>query len=209
MREKESAARVIFVRHGVTDFPTNRIYCDDREDPALNAEGLEHARNAAALLVRHQVDVIYASPSLRTRTTADEIAKATGREVHYRPALRERRFGIWDGLYFDEIERQYPDDYRAWKGDMAGYTPPGGETIEDLRQRVGAELAEIVATHPQQTVVVVSHVGPIRVCIADALKIPLAWYRQLRIDYGSLTRVDYGRTQNNLVYANLAKSLFI
>lgn len=209
MREKESAARVIFVRHGVTDFPTNRIYCDDREDPALNAEGLEHARNAAALLVRHRVDVIYASPSLRTRTTADEIAKATGREVHYRPALRERRFGIWDGLYFDEIERQYPDDYRAWKGDMAGYTPPGGETIEDLRQRVGAELATIVATHPQQTVVVVSHVGPIRVCIADALNIPLAWYRQLRIDYGSLTRVDYGRTQNNLVYANLAKSLFI
>lgn len=208
MREKESATRIIYVRHGLTDFPSNRIYCDDREDPALNSEGAEHARDAADLLARQRVDAIYASPSLRTRSTAEVIAKSTGLEMQFVSGLRERRFGVWDGLYFEEIERRFPDDYHAWKRDIAGYTPEGGETMEALQRRTVAEIARIVARHARQTVVVVTHVGPIRVCVAEALKIPLEWYRQLRIDYGSLTCIDYGRSQNNLIYANLTKLLF-
>ena len=208
MREKESATRIIYVRHGLTDFPSDRMYCDDREDPALNAQGLEHARSAAALLRSQKIDAIYASPSLRTRLTAEEISAASKVEITYVAALRERRFGVWDGLYFDAIHQQYPDEYKAWKQDPAGYTPEGGETMEELARRTGREVARIVDEHPKQTVIVVSHVGPIRVCLAEALKIPLKWYRQLRIDYGSLTRVDYGSRQNNLIYTNVIKTLF-
>ena len=208
MREKEAATRIIYVRHGLTDFPNNRIYCDDREDPALNERGLQHARDAATLLAQQPVDVIYASPSCRTRMTANEIAKTTGKDVVELPALRERRFGIWDGLYFDDIEQRYPTEYQAWKRDLAGYTPQGGETMEALLQRAGAAIARIAREHPNQTVVAVSHVGPIRACVAEALKIPLTWYRQLHIDYGSLTRVDYGRSQNNLIYTNLTRAHF-
>lgn len=208
MREKESATRIIYVRHGLTDFPSNRIYCDDLEDPALNSAGAQHAQDAADLLARQKVDAIYASPSLRTRTTAEAIAKSTGMKIHFVAELRERRFGVWDGLYFEEIERDFPEEYRAWKRDMAGYTPQGGETMEALQRRITAEMARIVAQHVRQTVVVVTHVGPIRVGVAQALKIPLEWYRQLRIDYGSLTCIDYGRSQNNLTYANLTKLLF-
>lgn len=208
MRARESATRVIYVRHGLTDFPNNRIYCDDSEDPALNAEGAQHAKDAADLLAQQTIDAIYASPSLRTRSTAEAIAKATGVEIQFAPALRERRFGIWDGLYFEEIEQRYPDEYLAWKRDIAGYTPEGGETMEGLQRRTATEVDRIVARHNRQTAVVVTHVGPIRVCVADALKIPLKGYRQLRIDYGSLTCIDYGRSQNNLIYANLAKPLF-
>lgn len=208
MREKEAATRIIYVRHGLTDYPNKRIYCDDREDPALNELGKGHARDAAALLARQPVDAIYASPSCRTRMTADEIARLTGVGVVEDEALRERRFGVWDGLYFDEIEREYPDEYKAWKRDPAGYTPRAGETMETLLRRAGGVIADLVQAHPEQTVVVVSHVGPIRVCVADALKIPLAWYRQLRIDYGSLTRVDYGRSQNNMIYSNLSRAFF-
>ena len=209
MREKESATRIIYVRHGLTDFPSNRIYCDDREDPALNSEGAQHAQDAADLLARQKVDAIYASPSLRTRSTAETIAKSTGIKIQFVPDLRERRFGVWDGLYFEEIERDFPDEYRAWKRDIAGYTPRGGETMEALQRRTGVEISRIVTRHPKETIVVVTHVGPIRVCVADALKIPLEWYRQLRIDYGSLTCIDYGRNQNNLIYTNLNKLLFM
>lgn len=208
MREKEFATRIIYVRHGLTDFPSDRMYCDDQEDPALNAQGLEHARSAASLLGSQKIDAIYASPSLRTRLTAEEISAASEVEVTYVTALRERRFGVWDGLYFDAIHKQYPAEYQSWKQDPAGYTPEGGETIEELARRTRREVARIVDEHPQQTVIVVSHVGPIRVCIAEALKIPLQWYRQLRIDYGSLTRVDYGSRQNNLIYTNVIKTLF-
>lgn len=208
MRQKEAATRIIYVRHGLTDFPTDRIYCDDREDPVLNERGIQHARDAASLLAQQTVDIIYASPSARTRMTADEIAKATGVEIVEMAALRERRFGIWDGLYFNDIEQNYPTEYQAWKRDLANYTPQGGETMETLLQRAGSAITQIVRAHPNQTVVVVSHVGPIRVCVAEALKIPLAWYRQLHIDYGSLTRVDYGRSQNNMMYANLTRAVF-
>lgn len=205
MREKELSTRVIFVRHGQTDFPTDRIYCDDREDPPLNQAGLEQARWAAGMLRGQSIDVIYASPSRRTMMTANEIAQLVGLPITEDGELRERRFGIWDGLSFKEIEDTYPEEYRAWRADMAGYTPEGGEAIEGLLGRVVAVIERAVKIHQGKTILVVSHVGPVRVALTYAMKIPIQWYRQLRIDYGSLTRVDYGRSQNNLIYTNMSK----
>ena len=60
----------------------------------------------------------------------------------------------------------------------------------------------IVEAHPGELIVIVMHVGPIRMCVTDALGMPLKAYRQLTIDYGSLTRIDYGKRQNNLIYMN-------
>lgn len=208
MREKELTTRIIYVRHGKTDFPTNRIYCDDREDPPLNDDGLAQARAAGELLDSQAVDVIYTSPSSRTRMTADAIAQMVESPVIQDANLRERRFGLWDGLYFTEIAEQYADAYQLWRQDPVHYTPEGGETIDDLLGRVTSAVAGMIDEYRGKTIVVVSHVGPIRVCLTAALKIPVQWYRQLRIDYGSLTTVEYGASQNNLVYANVCKSLF-
>jgi ribonuclease H / adenosylcobalamin/alpha-ribazole phosphatase len=202
MREKEKTTGVIFVRHGQADFPSKRLYCDDREDPGLTERGLEQARHAGVLLAGEPVDVIYASPMNRTRTTAAAIVEATGAPLHFNERLKERPFGIWDGLYFDDIARDYPADFKAWKSDPVFFVPEGGEAINDHMTRVTHALAGIVAAHPGQLIVVVAHVGPIRMCITDALSMPLAAYRRLTIDYGSLTRVDYGAQQNNLIYLN-------
>ena len=203
MREKERSTRIIYVRHGQTDFPANRIYCDDVEDPALNPAGEEQANRAAALLQRVKVDAIYASPSKRTRMTAEAIARGARRGIVDNPLLRERRFGKWEGLYFEEIEQKYPEEYLSWKRDKAGYTPEGGETMYDLLVRVKQGLGEILERHRYQTVAVISHVGPIRISIADALGMPLAGYRQLTIDNASISAIDYGRAQNNLLCCNL------
>lgn len=207
MREKEAATRIIYVRHGLTDFPTNRIYCDDREDPVLNERGIQQARDAASLLAQQAVDAIYASPSGRTRMTADEIARVTGWE-----SLKWRRFAsgaLEFGMGFISTISRSVIRRNIRPGSV---TPPAilrrAETMEALLQRAGSAITQIAREHPNQTVVVVSHVGPIRVCVAEALKIPLAWYRQLHIDYGSLTQVDYGRSQNNMIYANLTRVLF-
>ena len=208
MREKELTTRVIYVRHGKTDFPTDRIYCDDRENPPLNEDGLAQAQAAAELLRSQSVDVIYASPSCRTRMTADTIARLLDVPVIQDAGLGERRFGLWEGLYFAEIAQQYAGAYQAWRKDPVHYTPDGGETIDDLLARVTATVQRVIGKHYGKTVLVVTHVGPIRVCLAAALKIPVQWYRQLRVDYGSLTRVDYGESQNNLVCANFYNRLF-
>ena len=209
MREKEPTTCVIYVRHGKTDFPTDRIYCDDREDPPLNAAGIEQARAAAKLLGAQQpIDMIYTSPSCRTRMTADEIAEVVRAPIIEDQNLRERRFGVWDGLYFDDIARDYPDAYQLWRQDPVYYTPEGGETIEGLLGRVTAAVEGKIRDNQRKTILVVSHVGPIRVCLTKAMNIPIDYYRQLRVDYGALSRVDYGAQQNNLVYANMTKLLF-
>lgn len=203
MREKERATGVIFVRHGRADFPHDRLYCDDREDPALTPEGVEQAAHAAQLLRGQPVVAIYASPMQRTRSTAAPIVEATGVSLRLHPGLRERPFGIWDGLYFDDIARDYPEEFQAWKRDPVHYVPEGGEPISAHLERVTGAVREIVAEHPGELVVVVAHVGPIRMCLADALSMPLEAYRRLTVDYGSLSRIDYGRRQNNLIYMNL------
>lgn len=202
MREKEKATRVIYVRHGRADFPYDRLYCDEREDPPLAEEGVHQAAAAASLLQEEEVDVIYASPMQRTRSTAAPIVEACGAPLHIHERLKERPFGIWDGLYFDEIARDYPEQFQAWKRDPVNFVPEGGETISAHAERINSAVAEIMARHPGQTIVIVAHVGPIRMCVTHALRMPLDGYRQLTVDYGSLTRIDYGRHQNNLVYLN-------
>lgn len=207
MREKEKSTRVIFVRHGKADFPQDRLYCDDREDPPLTEEGILQAGYAAEHLANQGIDVIFSSPMLRTRATAELIAGKTQSSVFFNPGLKERPFGRWDGLYFDEIARDYPEQFQAWKRDPITFVPEGGETITAHKDRVMSALTEIVENHRGQRIVIVSHVGPIRMWITAALDMPLSAYRRLTIDYASMTRVDYGVKQDNLMYMNISGKL--
>lgn len=202
MRDKEQSTRIIFVRHGMTDFPKDRLYCDDREDPALNEQGLKQAQMAANMLVNEHVDIIFTSPLKRTMMTTEAIANKVRLPLQTNSNLKERPFGIWDGLYFDTIERDFPDEYQAWKENPDTFAPEGGESIHALLVRVKKAVDDIIVRHRGKTVVIVTHVGPIRVMISHSLNMPLQGYRQLTIDYGSLTRVDYGREKNNLIYLN-------
>lgn len=204
MREKEKTTSILFVRHGQADFPQDRLYCDEREDPPLTAEGLLQAQRAAALLEGQSIDAIYSSPMQRTRTTAEQIAARCGARVIFDPKLKERPFGIWDGLYFDAIARDYPEQFQAWKKDPVSFVPEGGEPIHAHMERVKTAIRQIVENHRGRRIAVVSHVGPIRMCLTDALEMPLTSYRRLTIDYASVTRVDYGSKQNNLVYMNIS-----
>lgn len=203
MRSKEKTTNIIFVRHGMTGFPLDRIYCDEQENPPLNEAGEMQASAAATFLADEPVAQIYASPILRTNTTANCIAKATGAPVELDSGLVERRFGIWEGLYFHEIEEQFPDEYLQWKTQPIEFAPEGGETVNHLAERVQSRIDSYIEKHEGQTIVVVSHVGPIRVAATCAIRMPIDAYRWLRIDYAALTRIDYGRRQNNLTYLNL------
>ena len=203
MREKEPSTRVIFVRHGETDFPVDRIYCDTVEDPALNDTGLSQAADIADFLSDVAFDAALCSSSKRTRMTAEAIAsRHPGLNIQHSDMLQERRFGVWEGMYFSDIEAGYPDEYRAWKRDQAGFKPQAGESVFDLSDRVFGVLRLKIDEHRGQTLLFVSHVGPIRVLVCQALGLPLEKYRQLRIDPASATCVDYGVRQNNLIYLN-------
>jgi len=204
MRSKEKSTTIFFVRHGQVNFPQKRLYCDEREDPCLTDEGHRQAEAAASFLAGESIDVIYASPMRRTQSTAAPIARLTNVPLLTDARLKERPFGMWDGLFFDDIARDYPEEFTAWKQDPVGFVPEGGETIRDHHDRVLGAIEDIVKRHAGQRIVVTAHVGPIRMCITDALGMPIENYRWLTVDYGSQTRIDYGQSQNNLIYLNRA-----
>lgn len=203
MREKELSTQVFFIRHGKTDFPLDRIYCDDREDPPLSAEGERQVAATAKLLSSLDLAAVYTSPTRRTATTAQAIAAGRALTPVSVPALRERHFGIWEGLYFHEIERDFPDAYGRWKRDNAGFKPEGGESVHDLLLRLNSWMDGIISQHAGRRVAIVSHVGPIRTAVAAAIGLPIEHYRRLNIDYASVSQVNYGRKQNNLISLNL------
>ncbi len=202
MREKEASTTLYLCRHGETDFPLDRIYCDEREDPPLNATGRCQAKALAEGLAGERLEKIYASPVGRTWETAEYLARVSGCSVEAVPALVERRFGVWEGLTFAEIQRDDPRGYAAWKADQAGYAPEGGETAYALAERVGPAMTALIEAHPGGRIAVVSHVGPLRVFLAEALGMPLERYRWLTLDYASASRLDVGERQKNLRYLN-------
>ncbi len=202
MREKESHTTLLFVRHGIPDYPESRIYARD-DDPGLTPEGQAQAAALGRWVKSGQVDAVYVSPTRRTRETVAPMAEALGMAATEDARLEERHFGVWEGLDFDTIRDQHGDDFQAWKSDPIGFAPQGGENILQMALRVGDGLADIRARHPGDTVLVVSHVGTMRIALCDALTAPLAAYRRFNIATGSVARVDYGKRQANLMYLGM------
>lgn len=199
MREKEPHTSLLFIRHGDPDYPETRIYAR-ADDPGLTPEGRRQAAMLGDWVKGEAVDAIYASPTRRTLETADPMAQALGMQPRLDGRLEERHFGIWEGMDFDAIETDYPDEFQAWKADPVGYAPKGGENIQTLSARVDEVLAEVRERHPGRAALVVTHVGVIRAALCAALGTPLAEYRRFHVATGSVARVDYGKRQANLMY---------
>lgn len=199
MRVKEPSTTIIFVRHGSTDYREDRIYSEDN-GPALNEEGRLQAERLGEWIRGVDIANVLVSPSMRTIETAIPIVKVLRLEYKIIDELKERGFGIWEGLTFEEIENRYPDGLSRWKMDPIHYTPEGGESIIDLQKRVNNAVQYVMQEYKGKRVLIVTHMGPMRVAVAQALQIPLINYRHLQIHPGSSTRIDYGITAANLVY---------
>ncbi|MFQ5455536.1 MAG: histidine phosphatase family protein [Nitrospirota bacterium] len=200
MREKEEVTRLIFWRHGITYYPEDRIYKEE-EDPLLSKEGQSQAKRLMEKYKDSSIEAVYTSTASRTRSTAEPFCNMKGIIPDISEKLKERNFGIWEGLSFIDIESNYPEGYRSWKEDPIDYKPEDGESIRELDLRVNNYIDELINCHTGKTVLIVSHVGPIRMAIVRALGMPLINYRRLNIPYGSVVRIDYGKKQSNLIYS--------
>lgn len=199
MRTKEPSTTIIFIRHGSTSFPEDRVYKGD-SGPNLNEEGRLQAERLGEWIKVGDIVAVFVSPSTRTVETAGPIVKSLVLDYKLQDALKERNFGIWEGLTFSEIENQYPDGLNKWKNDPINYTPADGESITDLQKRINNVVQDVIQKYKGKRVVLVTHMGPIRVAVSLALQIPITNYRHLQIHTGSATRIDYGITAANLVY---------
>src|ERR1700685_3158559 len=105
-----------------------------RSDIPLTDVGLQQAAAAAKRLASAGIDVIVASPLLRARQTASEVAATTGAPVVADDGFRETDFGAWEGLTFAEVRERWPDEMANWMADPQG-APPGGEGVSDRSAR--------------------------------------------------------------------------
>lgn len=144
------------IRHGETDWNVEGRW-QGQADVPLNAKGREQAAQIARTLARVGLKAIYSSDLLRARETAQALVKTTGVTLHYDPRLREIHQGEWQGLLVTEIQARYGEAFQRRLENPLAVAPPGGETVEQVRNRVVKAIESILARYPSDRVAVVSH----------------------------------------------------
>ncbi|MYS16078.1 bifunctional RNase H/acid phosphatase, partial [Streptomyces sp. SID4982] len=186
-------ATFVLLRHGETPLtPQKRFSGSGGSDPALSEVGREQARLVAAALARRgTVQAVVASPLARTRETAGVVAARLGLEVSVDDGLRETDFGAWEGLTFGEVRERYPDDLNAWLGDPEVSPTGGGESFARTAERIEETRARLVAEYKGRTVLLVTHVTPIKTLLRLALGAPPESLFRMELSAASLSAVAY------------------
>ncbi|MGW1804161.1 bifunctional RNase H/acid phosphatase [Streptomyces sp. NPDC002078] len=186
-------ATFVLLRHGETPLtPQKRFSGSGGTNPSLSAAGREQAhRTAEALARRGTIQAVIASPLTRTRETAAVVAARLGLEVTIEDGLRETDFGAWEGLTFGEVRDRYPDDLNAWLADPEAHPTGGGESFAETATRIAATRDKLVAAHAGRTVLLVSHVTPIKTFVRLALGAPPESVFRMELSAASLSAVAY------------------
>jgi probable phosphoglycerate mutase len=180
----------LLLRHGETALSTERRFAG-RGDIPLTEEGLRQAAAAAKrLAARGGIDVIVTSPLRRARQTADAVALATGAPLLADDGLVETDFGKWEGMTIAEVSQRWPDEASAWIGSV-DVAPPGGESFADVIDRVNAALDRLLAEHQFHTLLLVSHVSPIKIAACRAMLAPPATLFRIQLDVASLCDIAW------------------
>jgi ribonuclease H / adenosylcobalamin/alpha-ribazole phosphatase len=177
------------LRHGQTPMSVQKRYAG-RTDAPLTEVGAQQAAAAAKRLASAGLGVIVTSPLLRTVQTAQAVAAVTGATLVTDDGFRETDFGAWEGLTFAEVRERWPAEISAWLADP-DVAPPGGESFTDVSARVTAALDRVLAARAGQTVLIVSHVTPIKMLVAAALLAPPAALYRMHLDVAALCEIDW------------------
>lgn len=189
---------IVLVRHGRTPFTENhRISGRGGEDPSLSEAGILDANKAAEEISKIGVSgllqkvatptAVISSPLARTRETARILALRLGLEESVLDDLAEISFGDWDGYTNEEVSKNWPDQYENWRGDIDAAPPGGGESIREFDRRIQKVKKTLLEQYEGQTIVVVSHVMPIRGFIRAAIEAEWSAYWRVSLSPCSIT----------------------
>jgi probable phosphoglycerate mutase len=172
--------RLYLIRHGATP-----LSAEDRFAGAANVylseEGHAQAQRLAQRLADDNIAAIYASPLDRTMETARIIGEPHKLTPIPQEDLREISHGHWEGMTRKEVESQFPEEYSSWETDPFTFAPEGGESGISVLARALPVVREIVVTHADKNIVVVSHKATIRLILSSLLGFDERGYRD-RLD---------------------------
>jgi alpha-ribazole phosphatase len=199
------------IRHGETEGAETRRYKGHIDVP-LSENGAEQMKRLSKYIVgaipcgcpgqaqrpaptgtRGLLNAIYCSDLSRAEKSAGFIAEPHGLKPIIIPELRERNFGIWEGMSFDEIKEKYPEGFNAWADNPLKFSPMEGESTIALRDRAVGALEKILGQRGVtsfESIAIVSHGGINRILLCELLGIPLENIFRIEQDYGCLNVVE-------------------
>ncbi len=148
--------------------------------------GLARSKNGSSGL-----DVIYTSDLMRSVKSAEIIAKPFGLKPVIVPQLRERNFGHWEGMTFNEIRKEFPEEFDAWANDPLRFGPVGGESTEAVSKRVMPVFYDMIKSHINKKIAIVAHGGPNRIILCNLCSIPLQNIFRIEQDFACMNVIDF------------------
>ena len=179
----------LLLRHGQTVLSVEKRFSGTGDQP-LTEVGRGQAAAAAARLATAGAEVVVCSPLRRARETAELVAQAAGLELVVEQGLRETDFGDWEGYTFAEVKQKWPRELDAWLASTA-VEPPYGESFDATATRVRQARDRVLASYGGKTVVLVSHVTPIKTLLRFALDAPPSALYRMHLDLACLSEVQW------------------
>lgn len=182
--------RLYLCRHGEVVGDGRRRYNGHR-DVDITENGVTQMHRLSEMLRDKPLAAIYSSDLTRAIKGAEIIGTHHKAPRLVRPEFRERNVGVWEGMAFEEIQEAYPDEWRAWLGDIVHFRPRDGESLLDVSERVLPSLKGLVERHMSEEIVLLAHGGVNRVILSDAMRLELKNVFHIEQHYGSLNIIDY------------------
>jgi len=205
------------IRHGETEGSETKRYKGSIDVP-LSENGIRQVEQAAVFVAGHirrtapsrhltylkdihgvlaedlqddRLKAVYTSDLSRAIRSAEIIAAPHGIVPVQAPDLRERSFGIWEGMSFTEIKEQYPAEFEAWAGNPLKYSPVDGESTLQVKERVITALDRILSAHNNETVAVVAHGGVNRIILCHVMGVPLKNIFRIEQDFAAVNVIEF------------------
>ena len=188
---------VYLIRHGETEGADSRRYKGHIDVP-LSENGIEQIKRVAMYLSQNtelriqnaDLTAVYTSDLSRAIKSAEIIAGPYGLKPVVVEGLKERSFGVWEGMSFDEIKEKWPEAFNAWAANPLKFSPMGGESTIAVRDRVIQAFEEIMRKHNGENIAIVSHGGVIRVLLCEMLGMPLENIFRIEQSFAALNVIE-------------------
>jgi alpha-ribazole phosphatase len=182
-------SRLLLVRHGNTKLNSGERFWG-KTDVTLSEKGTQEAEKLRDRLAAEKINAIYTSKLSRARATAEIIATEHNVKINSRDELNEISFGWIEGLTFEEIGKLHPELAEVLSRWSVKPQFPGGESLDDLNERVQKFLKRLQNHKPKETILIVSHAGTLRLIICNLLAIGMEHWRHIHLDLASLSIMD-------------------
>jgi len=182
---------IFIIRHGETNSVVTKKLCG-RTDDVITKNGLSQIEKLLNILKTINPDKIFSSPLIRAKQSAEILTSHFKKDIIILENLKEIDFGDYEGLTLDEVKKNNLNDYENWINHPGKYTPNNGEKLSDLVKRIKNIFNEIINDKEDNKIYfIVTHGGPIRASLINALDIPLDSYWNIKIPHGSVTKYEY------------------